>query len=96
MDAQPRNGACISKPTELVYVFILIVIAITGLIHWFLYARLVSALDITSPAAIWSATASGRMAIRRVVVRGRVTRRIYSPAGAMALRGSQPSSLPAP
>src|SRR3989339_14469 len=27
--------------------------AVTGLIHWFLYARLVSALDITSPTAIW-------------------------------------------
>ena len=35
----------------------------------------------TSPAAIWSATASGRMAIRRADVVGRVTRRIYSPAG---------------
>ncbi|RQV94080.1 metallophosphoesterase [bacterium] len=36
------------------YIFLTIVITITLLIHWFLYARLVSALEITSPAMLWT------------------------------------------
>lgn len=37
-----------------VLVFLTIVVTILGLIHWFLYARLVGALDISSPAILWS------------------------------------------
>jgi len=33
--------------------FILVVLLVTGLFHWFLYARLVTALAITSPAVLW-------------------------------------------
>jgi predicted MPP superfamily phosphohydrolase len=33
--------------------FLVTVIGILGLIHWFLYARLVSAFDITAPALLW-------------------------------------------
>jgi predicted MPP superfamily phosphohydrolase len=33
--------------------FITIVVSILGLLHWFLYSRLVSALEITSPALLW-------------------------------------------
>lgn len=34
-------------------VFLTVVVTILGLIHWFLYARLVGALDITSAAILW-------------------------------------------
>ncbi|RPH93506.1 metallophosphoesterase [candidate division KSB1 bacterium] len=34
-------------------IFLAIVLTIMGLIHWFLYARLVSALEITNPALLW-------------------------------------------
>ncbi|MCB9365677.1 MAG: metallophosphoesterase [Calditrichaeota bacterium] len=34
-------------------IFVSIVLTILGLLHWFLYARLVSALDITSPTLLW-------------------------------------------
>lgn len=33
--------------------FIAVILTISGLIHWFLYTRLVHALDITSPALVW-------------------------------------------
>ena len=33
--------------------FIAVILTISGLIHWFLYARLVAALEITSPAILW-------------------------------------------
>lgn len=33
--------------------FLVTVITILGLLHWFLYARLVSALELTSPAVLW-------------------------------------------
>jgi hypothetical protein len=33
--------------------FIAVILTISGLIHWFLYARLVSALEITSPGILW-------------------------------------------
>ncbi len=33
--------------------FIAVILTISGLIHWFLYARLVIALDITSPSVLW-------------------------------------------
>jgi predicted MPP superfamily phosphohydrolase len=35
-------------------IFILVVISLLGLIHWFLYARLVSAFAIESPAILWT------------------------------------------
>lgn len=34
--------------------FLLVVLAVTGLLHWFLYARLVIALGITSAGVLWS------------------------------------------
>jgi hypothetical protein len=38
---------------SIVIPFIAVIITISGLIHWFLYARLVMALEITSPALLW-------------------------------------------
>ena len=40
--------------TQTFITFILAVLTISGLLHWFLYARLVIALNITSPAMLWS------------------------------------------
>jgi uncharacterized protein len=34
--------------------FVVIILSILGLIHWFLYSRLVSALAVTSPAMLWT------------------------------------------
>lgn len=34
-------------------IFISVVVTILGLLHWFLYSRLVSALEITTPAILW-------------------------------------------
>lgn len=34
-------------------IFFVVVLSVVGLIHWFLYNRLVSALEITSPAILW-------------------------------------------
>lgn len=35
-------------------IFLSVVISILGLLHWFLYSRLVSALEITSPTVLWT------------------------------------------
>ncbi len=35
-------------------IFLTVVITILGLLHWFLYSRLVSALEVTSPAVLWT------------------------------------------
>ncbi|MBK8130798.1 MAG: metallophosphoesterase [bacterium] len=35
-------------------IFLSVVISIMGLLHWFLYSRLVSALELTSPALLWT------------------------------------------
>jgi uncharacterized protein len=36
-----------------VYIFIAVALSVSGLIHWFLYARFIAAFDITSPQLLW-------------------------------------------
>jgi predicted MPP superfamily phosphohydrolase len=50
--------------------FIAVILTISGLIHWFLYARLVGALDITSPAILWPLrSAAILLAVSYVLIR---------------------------
>lgn len=51
-------------------IFISIVVAILGLLHWFLYSRLVSALEITNPAILWPLrVAAAFLAVSYILVR---------------------------
>lgn len=51
-------------------IFVSIVVAILGLLHWFLYSRLVSALEITNPAILWSLRlAAAFLAVSYILVR---------------------------
>lgn len=51
-------------------IFISVVVTILGLLHWFLYTRLVSALEITSPAILWPLRiAAAFLAVSYILVR---------------------------
>ncbi len=51
-------------------IFISVVVAILGLLHWFLYSRLVSALEITNPAILWPLRiAAAFLAVSYILVR---------------------------
>ena len=51
-------------------IFISVVVTILGLLHWFLYSRLVSALEITTPAILWPLRiAAAFLAVSYILVR---------------------------
>lgn len=51
-------------------IFISVVVTILGLLHWFLYSRLVSALEITTPAILWLLRcAAAFLAVSYILVR---------------------------
>ena len=66
------------------YIFLTIVITITLLIHWFLYARLVSALEITSPAVLWTLRALALFLSQSYLIT-KIVERSYGGVGMHAL-----------
>jgi predicted MPP superfamily phosphohydrolase len=67
-----------------VHIFLVVVVTVTGLIHWFLYSRLVSALDITSPVVLWTLRALA-IFLSQSYILSRILERTYSGYGMHSL-----------